>query len=313
MVIRKIHPYWGRLAFLRVMATIPDDQIERLQLHRVGCVLLKDPAFNARSFSYESHGLIGLNYALEPILKGLNRLLLHFFSTEHIAGPQRMERVWSGMAPVAAHFFCQKAVPVNLFFTLQPLLGGDMAAMAHSLTASQVDFVVRHELGHLALDHGKKLKACADQNSKAMLQREFEFAADAFAQSSLRSALYSELRKELSEHSRSAGAKSSAVDHLERHQAEVTGARLLLVYMDSIEKIAGLLSHRIGHRLPFRQRVGTHPAASERAARLDTFHVGEYPPTSKLLRYATDFFNELFRRAEAMDDETLMKPLKELM
>ena len=61
-------PYWGRLGFLRVMATIPDEQIDAQRLDRFACVLLKDPVFNARSIRYEDHGLVGLNFALEPIV-----------------------------------------------------------------------------------------------------------------------------------------------------------------------------------------------------------------------------------------------------
>jgi hypothetical protein len=36
-------PYWGRLAFLRVMTSIPEDQIQSQRLDRVACVLLKTP------------------------------------------------------------------------------------------------------------------------------------------------------------------------------------------------------------------------------------------------------------------------------
>ena len=38
-------PYWGRLGFLRVMATIPEEQIEAHRLKRVACTLLKAPSF----------------------------------------------------------------------------------------------------------------------------------------------------------------------------------------------------------------------------------------------------------------------------
>jgi Zn-dependent peptidase ImmA (M78 family) len=37
----------------------------------------------------------------------------------------------------------------------------NMGVMAHRLTTDQLDFIVMHELGHVALDHSNRLKAAS--------------------------------------------------------------------------------------------------------------------------------------------------------
>lgn len=303
-------PYWGRLGFLRVMATIPDEQIEAQRLDRFSCVLLKDPAFNARSFQYEDHGLVGLNFALEPILKSLNRMLLHFFHTQDMAGPRRLERAWASLVPTVAYFWSHAAVAANRLSPLHILFDEEMAQTAHMLTASQVDFIVRHELGHLVLDHGRRLRAVSGGVEAKALRHEFEFAADAFAQGSLRSALYSRLRSNLQWAEGPAGADGKGLEALQDHQKEVSGVRLLFTYMDAVDQIGQLLKRRLGNAIPFRKQMDSHPSPRERLARLDAFHVGEHAPTSQLLRYADGFFADILAYADRLNDTELAKPLK---
>ncbi len=309
-------PYWGRLAFLRVMTGIPDDQIQNQKLGRVACVLLKDPAFNARSYMYETHGLIGLNFALEPILKGLNRMLIHFFHTRELAGPMRLPRAWASLAPVVAYFWARAPVAANCLTPYHAMFNSEMMMTAHSLTASQVDCVVRHELGHLALDHGRRLRDAPQGSDTKGLCDEFEHAADAFAQGSLRCGLYNRLRSSLQwqysqSGSFSADAHSAGLDALHDHQAEASGVRLLFFYMDAIERLGRLLRERFGQSLPFRQMVDSHPSPKARLARLDAFSLSEGPPTSPLLRYAEAFLNDVVDYAEALDDTALRAPLVE--
>lgn len=309
-------PYWGRLGFLRVMATIPDEQIKAQCLQQVAPVLLKDPVFNARSFKYEDYGLVGLNFALEPILKSLNRMLLHFFHTQSMAGPRRLERAWSSLAPIAAYFWARQSFPVNRLSPSHVLFGKSMAIDAHELTASQVDFIIRHELGHLVLDHARRLRAVTSNAEVEMaLRHEFEFAADAFAQGSLRSALYSRLRLNFQWSQDTAGVAES--DHtglgaLQEHQKEVSAVRLLFQYMDVIDRIGQLLKRRLGDAMQFRSQMDSHPSPSKRSARLDTFHIGEHAPTSQLLRYAESLFTDVLDYADCLDDAELIAPLRDL-
>lgn len=309
-------PYWGRLGFLRVMAAIPNDQIEAHDLQRFACVLLKDPVFNARSFRYENHGLIGLNYALEPILKGLNRMLLHFFHTQEFAGPKRLERVLCGLLPIVAHFWARETVAVNRLSLNHPLFDEDMAKYAHAITASQIDFIIRHELGHLVLDHGRRLRTLdGDSAAKLALRHEFEFAADAFAQGGLRSELYSMLRTKLQWSDSSgniADDERKGLDALHYHQQEVSGVRLLFMYMDVIDKAGQLLLRRLGESIRFRPKMDSHPSARERINRLDALHIGEHPPTSPLLRYAETLFADTLAYADSLHDAELLTSFQNL-
>ena len=304
-------PYWGRLGFLRVMATIPDDQINAHKLDSFACVLLKDPVFNARSFRYETHGLIGLNYAMEPILKSLNRMLLHFFHSQHMAGPRRLERVWSSLLPVAIYFQTSSAVPVNRLARHHALFEEKMAAFSHSITASQIDFIVRHELGHLALDHGRRMRAVSDVNEARALRNEFKFAADAFAQQALRSALYNSLRSTFERDGPIDGTEPmpSFVDQLLDFQSEASGVRLLFLYMRVVDDIGKFLAQRLAHGSPAPPRP-THPSARERLDRLDAFHASEYPVTSKIVRYAEDLFAQVMEYGEALDDAALKEVVR---
>lgn len=308
-------PYWGRLGFLRVMTTIPDEQIDALDLQQVSCVLIKDPAFNARSFQYTDFGLIGLNFALEPILKGLNRMLLHYFHSQSMSGPKRLERAWNSILPIVAYFWAQGNVAVNRLSQFHMLFNQDMVSYAHSITASQIDFIIRHELAHLVLDHGRQIKVLQNSKAKDKLRHEFEFEADAFAQNSLRSVLYNGIRSHLQWGDKKENdeiVEKKMLEVLHGHQAEVSGVRLLFTYMDTIDKIGKLLKSKLGDSIRFRSTLDTHPTPSERLRRLDTFQFGEDPPTSKLLRYADSFFTDVIDYASDLDDEAIESQLKNL-
>lgn len=310
-------PYWGRLAFLRVMTTIPEENLQVNGLDRVACVLLKDPVFNARSYQYDDHALIGLNFALEPILKGLNRMLLHFHHSQALAGPKRMCRAWASMAPVVGYFWLHTPTSPHRLTPSHVLFDPAYAQMAHSLTANQIDFIVRHEVGHLVLDHGRRLRAVADSAEAQVLRKEFEYSADAFAHAGHRSALYARVRSELQWKPNQSGYTETAesvnakvLSALHDYQEEGTAVRLLFAYMDVIERLGELLKRRLGASL-FRAASGTHPNPRERRSRLDAFYASEDPPTSQLIRYADSFFSEVVAYAESLSDEELVAPLRE--
>ncbi|MGC1966348.1 MAG: hypothetical protein WA673_07805, partial [Candidatus Acidiferrales bacterium] len=180
-------PYWGRLAFLRVMVDLPMEHIPRFGLDRVICTLVKRAKLNATTFALENGPVIGMDHALQPILKHFNRYLLHYFSTEEMAGPNRLSRAWKGIGPTVLHFWSDVAV-IELTRSPTILFDEETAAMAHRLTADQIDFIVMHELGHVALDHPGRLRAESKTGRDATtLRHEFEFAADLFALGLMRS------------------------------------------------------------------------------------------------------------------------------
>jgi hypothetical protein len=150
-------PYWGRLAFLNVMASLPQENIERFGLVSVACGLVKKAKFNATTVSLPGGSVILLNYALQPILKHLNRFLLHYFGNNESAGPNRLQRAWEGIVATVLHFWSE--VPVmEITRPSMPIYGEDHALLVHELTTHQVEFIVAHELGHVALDHPRRLR-----------------------------------------------------------------------------------------------------------------------------------------------------------
>jgi hypothetical protein len=247
---------------------------------------------------YETHGLIGLNFALEPILKGLNRMLLHFFHTKEMAGPMRLPRAWASLAPSRCLFL------------------GTSARCRQSLNAISRDVrpqndddrsVANRESGRLhpsprTWTLGAEPRPAVARRTSGSdikgLRDEFEHAADAFAQGSLRSSLYNRLRSSLQwQYSQSGSftvdAHRAGLNALNDHQREASGVRLLFFYMDAIERLGLLLRERLGQFLTFREMADSHPSAKARLARLDALALSEDPPTSPLLRYAEAFLNNI--------------------
>ena len=162
-------------------------------------------------------------------------------------------------------------------------------------------------------DHGRILRSLSGGIKE--LQHEFEFAADVFAQSSLRSTLYSQLCADLQWSQGSVDAavpECKGLNTLHDHQGEQIGIRLLFIYMDAIDQAGQLLRRRLGEAIRFRSDLDSHPSPRDRLARLDTFHLGECPPTSPLIRYAESFFSDTLKYAESLDDEALAAHLKGL-
>lgn len=235
-------PYWGRLAFLRVMVEIPIDNIARFGLGRVTCTLVKKAKLNATTFAFENGSMIGMNYALEPILKHLNRYLIHYFSTDELAGPNRLNRAWEGIAPTVLYFWSDVAV-AELTRSPTILFEEHMAIMAHRLTSDQVAFIVMHELGHIALDHPRRLRLESKTGCDATtLQHEFEFAADGFALGLMRSKLLENLRTQSANPS-ARDAENDSVDQVtasfREYQEGLCAAYLLFVFMDFIQRAGG--------------------------------------------------------------------------
>lgn len=302
-------PYWGRLSFLRVMAELPIDNVARYGLDRVACTLVKRSKFNATTFALKDGPLIGMNYALEPILKHLNRYLLHYFCTREMSGPMRLTRAWEGIVPTVLHFWSD-VVANRLTRSTTILYEESMGTMAHRLTADQLDFIVMHELGHVALDHPARLKA---ENGKGrdetILRHEFEFAADAFALGLMRSKLLTRARG-ASDPANEVGAGDVRIDHvttaLHDYQSGLCATYLLLAYMDFIQRAGELLRQRCDGRIQIRSKMDTHPRANARLERLELANLGEHLYTSPLERYAREFLQSVLDYASGLDDESFL-------
>ena len=306
-------PYWGRLAFLRVMVEIPIDNISRFGLDRVACTLVKKAKLNATTFALENGSVIGMNYALEPILTHLNRYLIHYFSTDEMAGPNRLSRAWEGIAPTVLYFWSDVAV-TELTRSSTILFDEHMAIMAHHLTTDQVAFIVMHELGHVALDHPRRLRAESKTGCDATtLRQEFEFAADGFALGLMRSKLLENLRAQ-SANPRATEAENDSVDQVtasfREYQEGLCAAYLLFVFVDFIQRAGELLRDRLSERINIRSRMDTHPEARARLERLELMNLGEHLYTSPLQRYARDFLQAVLDYTATLNDEELLANLK---
>lgn len=305
-------PYWGRLAFLRVMVNLPIENVARFGLDKVAVALVKKAEFNATTWGFDEGPIITLNYALEPILKQLNRYMLHYHCTREMAGPARLSRAWRGIVPIVLHFWSD-IVATKLVEPSVVLYGEDMAVMLHRLTSDQVDFIVGHELGHVSLNHPKRYLAAKEMGGDVTaLRHEFEFGADMFALGLMRSGLISRVKQKTSE-DRGANAetylKTDIEVELHEYQSGLGAAYLLFIYMDFIQRAGELVRDRLGDRVLFSDRMDTHPQASERLARLELINAGEHLYTSALQRYARDFFNTVLEHASSLNDEELLASL----
>lgn len=301
-------PYWGRLSFLRVMAALPEEHITRYKLDKVACALVKRAKFNATTFALDDGPVIGANYALEPILKHLNKYLLHYFGTKEMAGPKRLSRAWEGIVPTVLHFWSDVDA-TRITKSTTTLYDERMGAMAHRLTVDQLDFIMMHELGHVVLDHPRRLKAERDSGFNIKTVRhEFEYAADAFALGLMRSKLVANTRIATEAPDRADDARVKRVtDGLRDYQSSLGGVYLLFVYMDFIQRAGELLQTRLKGKLRLRDAMDSHPRASDRLDRLELTNLGEYLYTSPLERYSRQFMQTVLDYGSTLDDEALLQ------
>lgn len=301
-------PYWGRRSYLSVMADFPIADLPRLQSDRVTCALIKHPQFNATTFSLGQSALIGVNWTLEPVLKNFNRFLLHYFHTQESAGPNRMSRAWRSIAPTVL-FFWSDADVREIFSGSSLLFDIHVAKLVQSLTVDQIDFIVSHELGHVANDHGPRLQAARKRGTDvSRMRHEFEFAADAFAygcrhagedESTLKH------RQTLDDY-----LASIATDHIPADPGiRLDATWLLFTYMDFTDRCGQVLSQRLGNRLPLRGKMDSHPAAWARLENLETRFRNGAPHGTALTRYAKDFLADVLAHLSAMDDEAMLASL----
>ncbi|RWF67351.1 hypothetical protein [Mesorhizobium sp.] len=300
-------PYWGRLAFLRVMVDLPPDNISRFGLEGVACTLVKRPKLNATTIAIEGGSLICMNYALEPILKHLNTFLLHFHSTKDWSGPDRLSRAWEGIVPTVLHFWADIAV-TRITRNPIPIYEEATAYLAHQMTADQLSFIVMHELGHVALDHPQRLsKEQATGYDVTVIRNEFEFAADAFALGLMRSRFIVRTRVAIGAAVEAeqllVGPRVNSMLHV--YQSQLGSVYLLFTYMDFVQRAGELLRHRLNGRTGINARMDTHPNAKQRLDRLELMNLGEYLYTSQLQRYATEFLQSVLDHAAALNDDAL--------
>jgi hypothetical protein len=301
-------PYWGRLGFLTVMRRLPPDKVAEYKLDNVACVLTKKPAFNATTFAWERGPVLGLNFALQPILKNLNRYLLHFFHTKDMAGPSRMMRAWSAIVPTVLYFWA--AAPANKLSKDLIFFDQDATLTAQHIVTRQLEFIIMHELGHVVLDHPRRLAALQIRGGDITQARhEFEFGADTFAYGLVRSVLFNRLAYHLRppDPLDGNGKANLGLFGLSEYEQDYQSICLLFLFMDCIDRAGLLLKGRLGERIKFRAQLDSHPKARDRLARLHAMHLGDLGYTTELIRYAEQFFDRVLSYAEALEESELLE------
>jgi hypothetical protein len=253
-----------------------------------------------------------MNYALEPILKHLNRYLMHYSSTREMAGPNRLSRAWEGIAPTVLYFWSEIAA-TELLRSSMILFEEGVGTLVHRLTNDQVDFILMHELGHVALKHPERLQAERKAgHDVTLLRQEFEFAADTFALGVMRSKLVKQVRakSELPHVAGADGRIGLITESLHEYQQALGAVYILFIFMDFIQGAGKLLRQRLGAQLNIRSRMDTHPEARARLERLERMNSGEHLYTSPIQRYARDFLHAVLNYATALTDDELLASVK---
>ncbi len=227
------------------------------------CTLVKKAKFNATTFALENGPVVGMTYALEPILKHLNRYLMHYHSTKEMAGPNRLSRAWEGIVPIILHFWSEISAK-ELLRSSMILYEEGVGTLVHRCTNDQVDFIMMHELGHVALSHPQRLQKERDAgHDVTQLRHEFEFAADGFALGLMRSKLikHAKAESEFPQVGETDNHISRITDSLHDYQGALGSVYILFIFMDFIQQAGELLRDRLSSHLHVRSQMDTHPRA----------------------------------------------------
>ncbi len=289
-------PYWVRLSFLRVLSRIPVETIEKYSLDRICCFPIKRKSFNANSTILRNGAVIGFSYALEPILKVLNRFFLHFYSTQHLSGDKRYQRAWSEIVPVVLHFSI--GIEGEKISGFSMLFDKDVVIEVQSITTEQIDFIMSHEIGHIVYEHPKLIAEINNPEHAQLIRPHYEYQADIFANEILRSRLVNEMRYRLSpnrknENDNAEECLDNAKIALSNYANSIEAVRLLFTYMNFIEKANHILKTRLHEKFPNSNNAGTHPLAADRYKNLEKFSLIDVSFESERLVYAKTFFSNL--------------------
>ena len=291
-------PYWVRLSYLRIMSKIPETVINKSNLKNVTCFPVKRFSFNAYSTMLTTSSIIGFNYALEPILKILNRFFTHFYSSLHIAGPRRLERSWNEIAPIVRYFSigakAEELAPLSLIFSMED------AEQVHRMTADQVDFIMTHEMGHIFHGHPRLLADLKGQEDEFVQRHELEYEADRFAEKVFRN-WYLDTPDD---------DKGEQKSKLNEYASFIESTQLLFVYMDFVEQSKVILNDRLKDKFPL-QRNNTHPMPVDRLKRIMELSMIELK--SEKVEYANNLFGDILdyiKKLELKNLETSIFPSK---
>jgi len=287
-------PYWVRLSYLRVMSKIPKEVIDRSNLKSVTCFPNKKKSFNAFSIMLQNTSVVGFNYALEPILKILNRFLIHFYSTQHLSGGSRIARAWGEILPIVRYFNNDASASELMSGCI--LISQNDATTVHRIVADQIDFIMMHELGHLFHGHPRKLSQIVGTENEVEKRYALEIEADKFAHEIYKSWCYKDRDN-----------PEELEIKLNEYAVLIEAVELLFIFMKFIDKSKLLINRKVG-RESASSSESTHPSSDKRLLVLREF--SGLDVNSPIIQYAETFFDDILCYINGLSEEEIQLGLE---
>lgn len=301
-------PYWVRLGWLRTTRSIPKEIMRKFGIDSVACIPIKSCVFNASSTVYRDEYYISFNYALEPILKFLNKFLLHYFSTDGShSGPRRYARAFEEITPIVLHF--NRSTLANTMSAFSILYGNDVVTAVHRLTADQIDFIFMHEIGHLCHKHPQRLASLAGHSDALSTRHKFEYEADSFAAASLKQSGQSPspiivIRGD---------DETEHKDSLSQYVGDFNSVQLLFIYMRFIENAGERLRNHLSDVIDFIPENHSHPSSADRLFALRNIMKIDMNHENLLIQYAESFFDKILSHMDSLEKSTLISSVKRFL
>lgn len=288
------YPYWARLNLLQLLSQLNLNNPEFEILNNLTCCILPSKDLNANLFSLPEGSIIGLDYALDPLLKFFNTFVLHYYSTKDYAGPCRISRAFNDILPFILYFIYD--LSIHKFQYQVPLFNIDIATTSKSFTYHQVTFLVAHEIGHLVLNHHGKSNSfhfnskTSDLEAKIINRDHFlEFEADIFGLNFFRSKVLNEMRYNLNRKNlkdKKDKERLKLIDTTLNTQFEsIQSVRCLFLIMSFIERSVDYILQITNGNMP----IKTHPSALNRLNRLKLIDSFDIPVKEGIELYYEEF------------------------
>jgi hypothetical protein len=239
----------------------------------------KDRNIFAQCHSYPEAQVITMGFCVKPILDFVNATILSFWDTRFISGPKRSKRLWTELLPVVLYLMNKLENLSHATLTAPLLFSKASLSSSRSMTASQIQFILLHELGHLRLDHIRK-KNSGDPEFADQFAMEFE--ADLFAARSL-----------ITEISNPVGATYLIGSAEELGQAEGKSSQgisrgeaihCLFLFLKFFEESKLIIKKKILEERSVK-KIPTHPSPSDRLKKFKSIFGADCNISTELVEY----------------------------
>lgn len=297
-----LQPYWPRLSQLRIMMHIPEHFIKKTELDNIIFYPVKQRGMNASSLVYEKTRFIRVNYALEPILDDFNTILIHFHSTEAMAGEKRYFRALTCLIPRALYFSTEIS---PLKFPPNPICFEDSSQLIHKLSAEQIDFIMMHELSHHLFEHPQKKHEVLKSDDAIDKLKDFELEADYLPAKMILLRFH-----DAENRSKKRGDRKIPFEAIKSLDLSITSALILFEHMNFVEEANEILRDKLSGILPVNFTSGTHPPSKERKEKFLEALGEHFRGSSPLSRYASSFYENALIKLNNMNSMEVMEIIK---